>query len=109
MKKYMIAAVLAFSASIKINAQVSGNANEDIGNAQYNAVRANPTSSARFSRDNSNDSTITVSIKGLINIMPDTYVATFHVVQTGETAEVTNQLMLDRINKLKIGLVNAGI
>jgi uncharacterized protein YggE len=105
MKKYMIAAAFTLSFGVfEINAQVSGNANEAMGNAQYNASRANPTSAIRFSGTNSNDSTITVSVKGLLNLVPDTYVATFNILQTAETAETTEQLMRDRIDRFKINL-----
>ncbi|WP_031526539.1 SIMPL domain-containing protein [Dyadobacter crusticola] len=109
MKKYMIAAAFTLSFSVsKLNAQVSGNANEAMGNAQYNAARANPTSASRFWADNSNDSIITVSVKGLLNLIPDTYVATFNILQTAETAETTELLMQDRIDKFKSKLTSSG-
>ncbi|WP_192579152.1 SIMPL domain-containing protein [Dyadobacter aurulentus] len=110
MKKYMVAAALILPCSIlKINAQVSGSANPEMGNAQYSAAKSNPASAARFSGDNSNDSTVTVSVKGLLNLIPDTYVATFNILQTAETAEMTEQLMRDRINKFKAKLAGSGV
>lgn len=92
-----------------------------MGNSQYvspksagNSIYHNGTSmlpAERFQSNISeiNDSTVRVSVKGLINALPDTYVATFNIVQTAGTAEMTDQMMRERLNKLKAKLLEAGI
>ena len=52
---------------------------------------------------------ITLSVKGLMNMNASTYVASFHIVQVGETAEATDVLMTSRIQKLKSALARVGI
>jgi uncharacterized protein YggE len=87
-----------------VNAQVSGNYLYNNLSPYQNASRL-PSSNANI---NSNDE-ITIEVNGLMNIVADNYVATFNLVQVGETADNTDALMNDRINSFKQELKRAGI
>jgi len=52
---------------------------------------------------------ITLDAKALNNIIADSYTAVFNLTQIGETSEETNQLMNDRITKVKAKLLTYGI
>jgi uncharacterized protein YggE len=115
MKKFVVALLILFVAcQPKIVAQVMGNAPQNTPRSAGNSIYSDgklyrPVDP--FQSNNSislNDSTITVSVKGLANVLPDTYVATFNMVQTAATAEMTDQLMRDRLDKFKAKLLEAG-
>jgi uncharacterized protein YggE len=55
------------------------------------------------------DQEINISVSGLLNAKADTYVAFFHVMQVGETAEATDRLMRSRIAKFKNSLAKSGV
>jgi uncharacterized protein YggE len=50
-----------------------------------------------------------ITLSGLMNAKADHYVATFNVIQVGETSEVTDQLMAKRIQRFKLSLKTMGI
>ncbi|WAC03687.1 SIMPL domain-containing protein [Lacinutrix neustonica] len=52
---------------------------------------------------------ITIDVKALNNVVADAYTAVFNMVQIGETSEQTNNLMTERVNKVKIELMAHGI
>jgi uncharacterized protein YggE len=99
--------LLPLSYSHIATAQVMGNAQHDsAGNSVVYHDNKPPRPAYRFQNSSSpaNDSTVTVSVKGLINVLPDTYVATFNLVQSGENAETTNKLMRERLDRFKTNL-----
>jgi len=56
-----------------------------------------------------NNQEITISVSGLLNAKADTYVAFFHVLQVGETAESTDSLMSARIGRFKRNLAKSAV
>ena len=122
--------------AVYVSAQVGGNYNYDknaanadyanapaAGNSYYNEANAN------YSNNNFNViqpySTLVrtpvtaaniehpdlfhLTVNGLINVVAENYVATFNLIQVGETAETTDNLMNGRIHSLKQNLSGKGI
>jgi uncharacterized protein YggE len=94
--------------------QVMGNAQynspRSVGNAGYDEEKP-VTSFHNFPSDLPpaiSDGIVTLSINGLMNISPESYVATFGMVQGGESAELTERTMHDRVSQFKAKLVEAG-
>src|SRR5688572_17087690 len=50
-----------------------------------------------------------LSVSGLLNVKADSYVATFSIIQVGETAESTNRIMAERVNQFIRALKAIGI
>lgn len=55
------------------------------------------------------NTTITIDVKALHNVVADAYTAVFNVTQIGKTSEETNTLMSDRVAKVKNALLSKGI
>ncbi len=113
MKKY-ICLLLILTSSL-VSAQIKGNATTisrqnimsttDLGNANIygNQVRD-------FRQQNLiPNPVITLDVKALNNVIADSYTAVFNVIQIGETSEETNNLMKERIAKIKSELLSKGI
>jgi uncharacterized protein YggE len=79
-------------------AQVSGNSNY-----QQTTLKNYPATAEVT------DKSVTLTVSGLLNARADAYVAIFNVVQLGETAEITEALMMARVRKFKKTLQHAGI
>ena len=113
MKKYIC--LLLILTSSFVSAQIKGNATTisrqnimsttDLGNANIygNQVRD-------FRQQNLiPNPVITLDVKALNNVIADSYTAVFNVIQIGETSEETNNLMKERIAKIKSELLSKGI
>jgi uncharacterized protein YggE len=87
------------------NSIYKAEANYQYNNQQtYTATSRAAASSAAIINNNE----ITITMNGLMNIVADNYVAMFNIVQVGETAGQTDDLMNDRIQTFKRGLSKAG-
>jgi uncharacterized protein YggE len=75
-----------------------GNAQES-GNSRYQQTHVNRAVAIAREGENS-----VLLVSGLANVEADEYVAIFHVIQLGETAEKTDALLNDRIRRLKESL-----
>ncbi len=71
----------------------------------YRNVNRNTTSIATVL----SNTDITVNVSGLMNVAADNYVAVFNIVQVGATTEQTDELMNDRISRLKQELKKIGV
>jgi uncharacterized protein YggE len=91
MKYFIFLMLLCFS--ISVVAQRSGNLSYNQIAPQEYELQATQT-----------DGEIILSVSGLLNARADTFVASFDVMQVGETAEMTDSLMTARILKFKIAL-----
>lgn len=113
MKKYFC--LLLLLTSFFVSAQIKGNATiisrqnvisaTDLGNANIygNQIR-------NFRQQNlTPNPVITLDVKALNNVIADSYTAVFNVIQIGETSEETNNLMKERIAKVKSDLLSKGI
>jgi uncharacterized protein YggE len=96
--KYLLLASLMLLPTV-VPAQVSGNANY----AQQTPIDND------VARAQVNDGEIALSVSGLMNVKAETYVAFFHVIQVGETAESTDELLTQRIAKFRNSLQRIGI
>lgn len=92
-------------------AQHKGNYNQNI--SRQNIATGNAAvfgHSEKHSLTNLNpNSTIVIDVRALQNVKASTYTAIFNVSQIGETAEMTNQLMTERIKNIKTELILYGI
>lgn len=104
MKNTFLGILLLVATLGQINAQVAGN-------NQYNSEQSPPNSdNNRFNNNMVLDKNeITLNVNGLYNATPDSYAATFNLVQTAETAELTDQLLNQRIILFKQRLHRIGI
>lgn len=101
MKKILLVSIVLIFTHSFIEAQVKGN-------SIYNEMElTDPFTGVNVPVIDS--SAITVQVRGLMNAIPENYVAVFNIVQVGETAEQTEQLMTARIRKFKLQLKNTGI
>lgn len=69
------------------------------------AGNINYQTQTRYSDNNisvgiSNDSDLNISVKGLVNIEADNYVAIFNITQLGETTKEVNELLDSRVNSV---------
>ena len=112
--KYSIYIILLLYFS-NLNAQIKGNATTI---SRQNVIRAESLGNANTYGNNLNtfrqqtlvpNPVITINVKALNNIVADSYTAVFNLVQIGETAEDTNKLMNERVNRLKSTLTTHGI
>ena len=55
------------------------------------------------------NSTITIDVRALQNVKASSYTAIFNVSQIGETAEITKNLIQNKIDAIKKALLNIGI
>ncbi|KAA6432762.1 DUF541 domain-containing protein [Dyadobacter flavalbus] len=116
MKKLLLSILLALHFCVfQLHAQVSGNNDYNAGsraraNNQYNSQQvltyaaANPLDRPIVL----NDKEIVVTVNGLFNVIPEDFVATFHIVQTAETAETADQLLNERIKKFRQKFLETG-
>jgi uncharacterized protein YggE len=86
----MLSLTLLFQQTF-VNAQVAGNAQYNTPETYQSQEIANPVIE--------DPSSVTIAVSGLLNARADGYVATFNIIQIGETIEDADQLMRDRINK----------
>lgn len=113
MKNYIYIFLLLISSIA--SAQIKGNAttisrqnvlsSKDLGNAHIygNQIR-------KFRQQNlTPNPVITLDVKALNNVIADSYTAVFNIIQIGETSEETNNLMKERIAKVKSELLSKGI
>ena len=112
--KYSIYIILLLYFS-NLNAQIKGNSTTI---SRQNVIRAESLGNANTYGNNLNtfrqqtlvpNPVITINVKALNNIVADSYTAVFNLVQIGETAEDTNKLMNERVNRLKSTLTTQGI
>tara|TARA_B110000046_G_scaffold36204_1_gene39637 strand:+ start:10425 stop:10721 length:297 start_codon:yes stop_codon:yes gene_type:complete len=97
MKKHLY--LLLLLTSVLASAQTKGNALNfsDLGNATIygNQIR-------NFEQQNLIPSpVITLDVKALSNVLAESYTAVFNVIQIGKTTVETNNLMKERIVKVK--------
>ena len=71
----------------------------------YRNVNRNTASTASIL----SNTDITVNVSGLMNVAADNYVAVFNIIQVGATTEQTDELMNDRISRLKQELKKIGV
>jgi hypothetical protein len=102
--------------NIDISAQHRGNYNEitqDISRQNIltsgNAKIYNPTVQQQVTKILYPSNVLTVDVKALQNAGATTYTAIFNVSQMGPSAEITNQLMKERIDSIKYRLNAKGI
>lgn len=99
MKTFSMLGVLLFMLNT-VFAQVSGNAN-------YKQKVYIPTQNIgqnNFDKGYGSDQSFTINIKGLYNVSSNAYVAVFSLTQLGKTVKEVNQLIDDRLNKVKAGI-----
>lgn len=119
----VILSLLSASIPFYTQAQVSGNSRypgsmpqdsptRKAGNILYlndnntkNFVDANGLQSPPLPDENE----VVISVSGIYNAPPDEYVATFSMIQVGESAELTDQAMNARIEAFKQGIKATGL
>ena len=105
MKRFLlIVMMLPIIGSLKLVAQ-------NMGNYQYNNPQ-NVQSKGRGAESNAliqNNSEITITVNGLMNVVANNYVAVFNSIQIGETMDSTNLMMNNRISEFKRELKKIGI
>lgn len=95
MKKFLLAA-FSFCLSINCFAQWSGNINyPSSGNLNYQNQLRYPENNIDLQIPD--NSTLSVTVKGIANLKADSYVAIFSVSQTGKTTQEVNDLIDARI------------
>lgn len=116
MKTFNLVLVLFMCYSINIYAQHRGNYNEitqDISRQNIltsgNANIYNPTVQQQVNKVLHPSTVLTIDVKALQNASATTYTAIFNVSQIGSSAEITNQLMKQRIDSIKYRLTSKGI
>jgi hypothetical protein len=108
MKTINLGLVLFLIFSLNLAAQHRGNYNEitkDISRQNIlssgNAQIYNPTVQKQINQTLHPSNILTVDVKALQNVSATTYTALFNVSQIGPSAEMTNQLMKERIDQIK--------
>ena len=116
MKTINLGLVLFLIFSLNLAAQHRGNYNEitkDISRQNIlssgNAQIYNPTVQKQINQTLHPSNILTVDVKALQNVSATTYTALFNVSQIGPSAEMTNQLMKERIDQIKNRLNAKGI
>jgi len=115
MKKTHFILLLFLASIVTLNAQHKGNYDQEISRqnilakASGNSVIYNPNPRPNVNRSLNPSSTIVIDVKALQNVKASSYTAVFNVSQIGETAEITNKLMSDRISNIKKELATYGI
>ena len=105
MKKTILIILVIAISMVEMFAQVRGNASfTSVSSPKYaqvldiNYANQNTAIARSFTND------INVSIKGMVNVKADSYVAIFGLTQTGKTAEEVNGLMNKRIESITSAL-----
>ncbi|WP_299255039.1 SIMPL domain-containing protein [uncultured Aquimarina sp.] len=107
--------ILLLLISSSINAQIRGNAATiSKRNTITTEELVNPSiyldETQKFDQKNLvPNPTITIDVRILNNIVADSYTAIFNITQIGKTSEETNNLMEDRVDKIKGELTANGI
>lgn len=121
MKKPLLTLALAIAAIANLHAQSSGNYQQSApaaANYQYDNFNYSNNNSQVYTTPNRNapsatsiysNNEVTVKVNGLMNIVADSYVAMFNVLQVGETMANTDQLMNTKIATFKQQLRAIGI
>ncbi|MFC7444889.1 hypothetical protein C7H62_1466 [Mesoflavibacter sp. HG96] len=109
MKKLILTLALLFS-YVTLISQHKGNYDASISrqNISGNAIVYGHMPKHNMSTLNPN-STITIDVRALQNVKASSYTAIFNVSQIGETAEITKNLIQNKIDAIKKALLNIGI
>jgi len=102
MKKVIYILFLIITCAYSVNAQV-------MGGAQYNVHNDLSRTSSIVGKLEPNDKEILISINGLMNVVADSYVATFNLIQVGETTDDVDKKMNGRIDSFRNNLKLIGI
>ena len=116
MKTINLVLLLIMSYSFNLFAQHRGNYDQitqDISRQNIltsgNANIYNPTVQQQVNKVLHPSTVLTIDVKALQNASATTYTAIFNVSQIGSSAEITNQLMKQRIDSIKYRLTSKGI
>ncbi len=109
MKKLILTFALLFS-YVTLIGQHKGNYDASISrqNISGNAIVYGHMPKHNMSTLNPNN-TITIDVRALQNVKASSYTAIFNVSQIGETAEITKNLIQNKIDAIKKALLNIGI
>ena len=103
--------ILFLLLTLSTQAQHKGNFDQSI--SRQNIATGNATvygNTPRQVTPNLNpNSTIVIDVRALQNVKASSYTAIFNVSQIGETAEITNSLLNDRVINIKTELSKIGI
>lgn len=102
MKKIIITLFLSIIYIYSANAQV-------MGASQYNSSNDSSKNDPVSENLIPNNDEILISVNGLMNVVADSYVATFNLIQVGETTDDVDRRMNDRIDLFRNNLRYAGI
>ncbi|WP_299337378.1 SIMPL domain-containing protein [uncultured Psychroserpens sp.] len=112
MKNYALSILLVVLCTLMTNAQHKGNydqiSRQNILHSG-NATIYNPTVQQQINKVLSPSTSVFIDVKALQNVEATTYTAIFNVSQIGATADSTNLLMNERIDKVKNQLKSLGI
>lgn len=108
--KNKICTLLLLISSV-VSAQLKGNATTiSMQNSVISESIGNAAIIQQFRHQNlAPDPVITINVKALNNIIANSYTAVFNIIQIGKSSEETNNLMKDRIIKVKNELLSNGI
>lgn len=116
MKKSNLAFLLFMFSCYFLSAQHKGNYNQitqDISRQNIltsgNAQIYNPVVQKQIHKILKPNNVLTIDVKALQNVSATTYTAIFNVSQIGPSAEITNQLMKERLDSIKGRLNSKGI
>jgi len=84
-------------------AQESGNVNYASGNVNYQQYPTY-TPAKTFDVPMSRTNDLIIEVNGMINLKADAYVAIFHITQVGKTTKEVNELLNEKIEKVKTGV-----
>lgn len=96
MNKRFLALSLVFILAVGLFAQVMGNSQYD---GYSSPSQSNNLTASKASILNNNE--IVVQVNGLMNIVADSYVAVFNIVQIGESVEDADRIMNTRISNFR--------
>jgi hypothetical protein len=116
MKKYNLLLLPLLMCTTILIAQHKGNYNQitpDISRQNIltagNATIYNPVVQQQINKILYPSNVLTIDVKALQNVSATTYTAVFNLSQIGPTAEITNALMKQRIDSIKMRLISKGI
>lgn len=116
MKKSNLVLLLFMISCYSLSAQHKGNYNQitqDISRQNIlssgNAQIYNPVVQQQIHKVLQPSNVLTIDVKALQNVRATTYTAIFNVSQIGPSAEMTNQLMKERLDSIKYRLNRKGI
>lgn len=84
-------------------AQESGNVNYASGNVNYPQYPTGPQAKT-FDLQMTRSNELVIEVNGMSNIKADAYVAIFHITQVGKSTEEVNDLLNEKIEKVKTGI-----